>query len=54
MANAWRNTITTSIWSGTAWEVAATTEVSFTVTQVGLYALAAQNGTTHAAHGRRH
>ena len=43
------NTLTTSIWSGTAWEVAATTEVSFTVTQVGLYALAAQNGTTHAA-----
>lgn len=40
------DTITTSYWSGTAWVTAATTTVAFDTTQVGLYALAAQDGTT--------
>lgn len=39
------DTITTSYWTGTDWATAATTEVAFDTTQVGLYALAAQDGT---------
>ena len=39
------DTITTSYWDGTAWVTAATTDVSFDTTQVGVYALAAQDGT---------
>lgn len=40
------DTVTTSYWSGSAWVTAATTTVAFDMTQVGLYALAAQDGTT--------
>lgn len=40
------DTITTSYLDGDTWKVAATTPVSFATTQVGLYALAAQDGTT--------
>jgi alpha-L-arabinofuranosidase/regulation of enolase protein 1 (concanavalin A-like superfamily) len=40
------DTITTSYWNGAAWVTAATTTVPFDTTQVGLYALAAQDGTT--------
>ena len=39
------DTITSSFWDGTAWVTAATTNVSFDTAQVGLYALAAQDGT---------
>ncbi|PVG82253.1 hypothetical protein DDE18_12200 [Nocardioides gansuensis] len=39
------DTITSSYWSGSAWVTAGTTDVSFDTTQVGLYALAAQDGT---------
>lgn len=39
------NTITSSYWTGADWVTAATTAVSFDTTQVGLYALAAQDGT---------
>ncbi|MBT0994194.1 Ig-like domain repeat protein [Cellulomonas sp. DKR-3] len=43
------DTLTTSYWDGTDWVVAATTTLSFDITAVGLYALAAQDGTTHQA-----
>lgn len=43
------DTITTSYLDGASWVVAATTTVSFDTTQVGLYALAAQDGTTTEA-----
>ncbi len=43
------DTVTTSYWDGTDWVVAASTTVSFDITAVGLYALAAQDGTTHEA-----
>lgn len=39
------DTLTSSFWDGAAWVTAATTDVSFDTTQVGLYALAAQDGT---------
>ncbi len=39
------DTITTSVWNGTAWATASTTTVPFATTQVGMYALAAQDGT---------
>ena len=39
------DTITTSWWDGAAWVTAGTTTVSFDTTQVGVYALAAQDGT---------
>ena len=39
------DTITSSYWTGADWVVAGTTTVSFDTTQVGLYALAAQDGT---------
>jgi alpha-L-arabinofuranosidase/regulation of enolase protein 1 (concanavalin A-like superfamily) len=39
------DTITSSYWTGTDWVTAGTTSVSFDTTQVGLYALAAQDGT---------
>lgn len=39
------DTLTSSYWDGTAWVTAATTPVAFDTTQVGLYALAAQDGT---------
>ena len=39
------DTITSSFWNGTAWLTAGSTNVSFDTTQVGLYALAAQDGT---------
>ena len=39
------NTITSSYWTGADWVIAGTTPVSFDTTQVGLYALAAQDGT---------
>ncbi|MFC7359116.1 alpha-L-arabinofuranosidase C-terminal domain-containing protein [Nocardioides astragali] len=39
------DTITTSYWTGSDWATAATTEVAFDTTQVGLYSLAAQDGT---------
>jgi alpha-L-arabinofuranosidase/regulation of enolase protein 1 (concanavalin A-like superfamily) len=39
------NTITSSYWTGADWVTAGTTSVSFDTTQVGLYALAAQDGT---------
>ncbi|PKH40714.1 Alpha-L-arabinofuranosidase [Nocardioides alpinus] len=39
------DTLTTSWWDGTAWVTAGTTNVSFDTTQVGVYALAAQDGT---------
>jgi alpha-L-arabinofuranosidase/regulation of enolase protein 1 (concanavalin A-like superfamily) len=37
--------ITSSYWNGADWVTAGTTSVSFDTTQVGLYALAAQDGT---------
>ncbi|WP_193605190.1 alpha-L-arabinofuranosidase C-terminal domain-containing protein [Nocardioides dongkuii] len=40
------DTITTSYWTGAAWATAGSTEVAFDTTQVGLYALAAQDGST--------
>ncbi len=39
------DTMTSSYWDGAAWVTAATTQVGFETTQVGLYALAAQDGT---------
>src|SRR6478672_9170470 len=39
------DTITSSWWNGSAWVAAGSTTVSFDTTQVGLYALAAQDGT---------
>ncbi|MEI5676385.1 MULTISPECIES: alpha-L-arabinofuranosidase C-terminal domain-containing protein [unclassified Nocardioides] len=39
------STIATSYWTGTAWAPAGSTTVGFDTTQVGLYALAAQDGT---------
>ncbi len=39
------NTLTSSYWDGTAWVTAGSTPVSFDTTQVGVYALAAQDGT---------
>jgi alpha-L-arabinofuranosidase/regulation of enolase protein 1 (concanavalin A-like superfamily) len=39
------DTITSSYWDGAAWVTAGTTQVGFATTQVGLYALAAQDGT---------
>ncbi|PUA80172.1 alpha-L-arabinofuranosidase C-terminal domain-containing protein [Nocardioides currus] len=39
------DTITSSWWDGSTWVTAGTTTVSFDTTQVGLYALAAQDGT---------
>ncbi|WP_082587351.1 alpha-L-arabinofuranosidase C-terminal domain-containing protein [Nocardioides sp. Soil774] len=39
------DTLTSSFWDGSAWVTAATTPVGFDTTQVGLYALAAQDGT---------
>ena len=39
------DTLTSSYWDGSAWVTAATTPVGFDTTQVGLYALAAQDGT---------
>ena len=39
------DTLTASFWDGSAWVTAATTPVDFDTTQVGLYALAAQDGT---------
>lgn len=39
------DTITSSWWDGTAWVTAGTTDVAFDTTQVGVYALAAQDGT---------
>lgn len=39
------DTITSSYWTGADWVVAGTTSVSFDTTQVGLYSLAAQDGT---------
>ncbi|MDM8085569.1 alpha-L-arabinofuranosidase C-terminal domain-containing protein [Cellulomonas cellasea] len=43
------DTITTSYWADGAWATAATVEASFPVAQIGLYALAAQDGTRHQA-----
>ncbi|MBM7818811.1 alpha-L-arabinofuranosidase [Cellulosimicrobium cellulans] len=43
------DTIATSYWDGTAWQPAGSVTVDFPTTQVGLYALAAQNGTSHTA-----
>ncbi|WP_435738663.1 alpha-L-arabinofuranosidase C-terminal domain-containing protein [Cellulosimicrobium sp. PMB13] len=43
------DTITTSYWDGTAWQPAGSVDVDFPTTQVGLYALAAQDGTSHTA-----
>ncbi|HXH78698.1 alpha-L-arabinofuranosidase C-terminal domain-containing protein [Nocardioides sp.] len=39
------DTITSSYWTGSEWVTAATTPVAFETRQVGLYALAAQDGT---------
>lgn len=39
------DTLTSSYWDGAVWVTAATTDVAFDTTQVGLYALAAQDGT---------
>ena len=39
------DTITSSFWDGTVWVTAGSTAVGFDTTQVGLYALAAQDGT---------
>lgn len=39
------DTLTSSWWDGAQWVTAASTEVAFDTTQVGLYALAAQDGT---------
>lgn len=39
------DTVTTSYFDGSAWVTAATTTVTFDMTQVGLYALGAQDGT---------
>ena len=39
------DTITSSFWDGAAWVTAGTADVAFDTTQVGLYALAAQDGT---------
>ncbi|RHA38020.1 alpha-L-arabinofuranosidase C-terminal domain-containing protein [Cellulomonas rhizosphaerae] len=41
------DTVTTSYWDGTTWVLASSTTVSFDMTAVGLYALAAQDGTSH-------
>jgi len=41
------NQVTTSYWDGTGWVLANTTTVGFDMTAVGLYALAAQDGTSH-------
>ncbi|KZM36273.1 alpha-L-arabinofuranosidase C-terminal domain-containing protein [Oerskovia enterophila] len=45
------DTLAVSYWDATAgdWKPAGSTTVTFDVTQVGLYALAAQDGSTHAA-----
>jgi alpha-L-arabinofuranosidase/regulation of enolase protein 1 (concanavalin A-like superfamily) len=43
------DTVTTSYWADDAWVSSAEVTVSFDVTQVGLYALASQNGTSHQA-----
>ncbi|WP_251153433.1 alpha-L-arabinofuranosidase C-terminal domain-containing protein [Cellulosimicrobium sp. Marseille-Q4280] len=43
------DTITTSYWDGTAWQPTGSVDVDFPTTQVGLYALAAQDGTSHTA-----
>ncbi len=43
------DTITTSYWSGSDWVVASSTTISFDITAVGLYALAAQDNTSHEA-----
>ncbi|WP_353707730.1 alpha-L-arabinofuranosidase C-terminal domain-containing protein [Cellulosimicrobium sp. ES-005] len=43
------DTIATSFWDGAAWQPAGSVTVDFPTTHVGLYALAAQNGTSHAA-----
>lgn len=39
------DTLTSSYWDGSAWVTAGTAQVSFDTTQVGVYALAAQDGT---------
>ncbi|MFD4994494.1 alpha-L-arabinofuranosidase C-terminal domain-containing protein [Cellulosimicrobium cellulans] len=43
------DTIATSFWDGAAWQPAGSVTVDFPTTHVGLYALAAQSGTAHAA-----
>jgi len=43
------DTVTTSYWDGTAWQPAGSVTVDFPTTQVGLYALAAQDGAAHTA-----
>lgn len=43
------DTLTTSYWDGTDWVVAASQTIAFDITAVGLYALAAQDGTAHTA-----
>lgn len=43
------DTITTSYWSGGVWVAAQSYTVGWDTTQVGLFALAAQNGTSHTA-----
>src|SRR5690606_8955142 len=43
------HTVTTSYWDGTAWQPAGSVTVDFPTTQVGLYALAAQDGAAHTA-----
>ncbi|GEL95828.1 alpha-L-arabinofuranosidase C-terminal domain-containing protein [Cellulomonas composti] len=41
--------ITVSLWDGTDWVDTVSQTISFDITAVGLYALAAQDGTTHTA-----
>ncbi|MBD8079464.1 alpha-L-arabinofuranosidase C-terminal domain-containing protein [Cellulosimicrobium arenosum] len=41
--------VVTSYWDDDAWTEAGTVTVDFPITQVGVYALAAQDGTTHTA-----
>ncbi len=43
------DTVTTSVWDGAAWAVTSSVDVTFPMTHVGLYALAAQDGTSFDA-----
>ncbi|QQQ73452.1 carbohydrate binding domain-containing protein [Saccharothrix sp. 6-C] len=43
------NTVTTSYWDGRDWADAGTVTITFPITKIGLYALAATDGTTHEA-----